>query len=236
MLSAIFFLLCLSHVGLFLWTRQLKGAGFPLLFLRCLLLTLAFDNLVVGLGPYLLPSGIYDILSTLRFWGHAILLPLLLVFVASAWCGFTGSGPVWPVRLAWMLAGLAIAYGYFFDLASLSLAPAEYYPRLVATDGQPPYATIIVNLLVVIAGAWVWRRASWPWLFLGALQIFVINGALAGREWGFIAGNAAELLFAVSLLGTLKRVMNLQGHSTVGPAGSISASLHAVSIRPGGRN
>ncbi|MFV8784220.1 hypothetical protein ACNKU7_17500 [Microbulbifer sp. SA54] len=220
MLSVVFFLLFFSHLALFVWTLRLRRAGLPVLILRCLLLALAFDNLVIALGPFLMPSGLYVSLSMLRFWVHAILLPLLLVFVAGVVQGFSNRLRPWLFGIAWALAGLAIAYGYLFDLAPLKLVPADYYPRLVAADGQPPFATIAVNLCVVLAGVWVWRCGRWPWLFLGALQIFVINGAAAGREWGFIFGNIAELVFVVSLLATLIRVLALQdGRSDLGDAG-----------------
>lgn len=218
MLSSIFFTLALCHLGLFLWSLRLPRSGLPLLFLRCLLLALSFDNLVVALGPLLHSSPLYWAMSTLRFWVHAMLLPFLLVFVAGIISPLVKNK---GVRMglsvsAWGIALLAVAYGYVADLASLDLVPADFYPRLVAAEGQPPIATIVVNLFVVIAGLWLWRMAGWPWLFAGALQIFLINGATAGHEWGFIAGNAAELLFTISLLLTLKVVFQAGSAGSVG--------------------
>ncbi|HEY8570424.1 hypothetical protein [Microbulbifer sp.] len=204
-LSLLFFALAISHLGLFVYSLRQQGLGFPIWFLRCLLLALAFDNLVIALGPLLIAWPGYVVLSTLRFWVHALLLPVLLVFVACILCEKLKSERVrnWLPRIAWLLAGLAIAFGYIFDLASLELVVADFYPRLVASDAQPPFATIAVNLVVVISGIWLWRKAQWPWLFLGALQIFLLNGLSAGREWGFCVGNIAELLFVFSLWLTM---------------------------------
>lgn len=218
MLSPIFAALALCHLGLFLWSLRLPPSGFPLLFLRCLVLALAFDNLVVALGPSLHTSAIYWPMSTLRFWVHAMLLPFLLVFVASVLGLYIRRAQTrsWLVGTACILALLAVVYGYLYDLASLELVVADYYPRLVAADSQPPIATILVNLLVVIAGGWLWRRANWPWLFAGALQIFLINGATVGRDWSFIAGNTAELLFVISLFATLRAAIEARSTALAG--------------------
>ncbi|WOX05909.1 hypothetical protein [Microbulbifer pacificus] len=205
MLSFLFVALALSHLSLFVWSWRQPAVGFPSWFLRCLLLALTFDNLVIALGPILVESPSYLLLSTLRFWVHALVLPWLLVFVACVLQGRVKSARVryWLPPIACLLAAVAVIAGYVFDLASLELVRADYYPRLVASVAQPPFATIAVNLLVVIAGIWLWRTGKWPWLFAGALQIFLLNGVAAGRDWGFCVGNMAELVFVFSLCATL---------------------------------
>lgn len=208
MLGSVFFVFSLAHLGLLIWSLRQPGAGFPVGFLRCLLLALAFDNLVIALGPLMIELPLYQLMSALRFWVHAILLPLLLVFIAHVLKEHVSGERLrtWLPRLGWALAGIAIGYGYVTDLAVLDLVAADYYPRLVAADAQLPLATIAVNIVVVVAGIWLWRVAQWPWLFLGALQIFLLNGFSAGREWGFVVGNSAELLFVFSLWVTLNAV------------------------------
>lgn len=233
MLSFIFLLFALCHLGLFVrtlaFTTTLTATRFSLIFLRCLLLTLAFDNLVIALGPILLNTDIYLLLSTLRFWGHALLLPFLLVFVAQLMRQFPGCAHPRLDGLAWGLAIVGVVYGYFFDLGSLELVPADFYPRLIAADGQPPFATIVVNLFVVLAGIWMWRKAGWPWLFIGALQIFIVNGMSAGHVQGFVAGNAAEVVFVASLLATLVHASVLRSGDDAGRSGSHDSSAERTS-------
>lgn len=212
MLGFMFLLLALGHVALFLWSLRRPLTGFPVWYLRCLLLAMALDNVMIAVAPALVDSSTYAELSVLRFWLHAIVLPGLLVFVASILCEYLTVAGLRRVLLwgAWLLTIAAVTYGYLYELANLNLVRAEFYPRMVSSDGQLPYATILVNLLVIVAGIWVWRRAGWPWLFLGAVQIFVVNGAAAGQEWGFIAGNLAELFFVASLLATLNQAIESQ--------------------------
>ena len=206
MLTMVFALLALAQGGLLLASWRIDARGFPLIYLRLLLLALALDNAILALAPALWESHSYVLMSTLRFWMHALLLPLLLVFAATLLAPSVARVKAQQlVFAAWLLAAAAITYGYVFDLANLELVVADVYPRLVATDSQPPFATIFVNMLILPVGVWLWRRRGWPWLFAGALTIFLVNGASAGSEWGFIAGNCVELLFASSLLATLWR-------------------------------
>ena len=206
MLSIVFALLALAQGALLLATWKVRARGFAPIYLRLLLLALALDNAIIALAPALWEAPVYVLMSTLRFWMHALLLPLLLVFVAALL-----APSVTRVRAqqlwfgAWLLAAAAIMYGYVYDLANLRLVVADVYPRMVGADSQLPLATIVVNLLVLPAGVWLWRRRSWPWLFVGALSIFLVNGASAGSAWGFVAGNCVELMFALSLLATLWR-------------------------------
>lgn len=221
MLSFLFVALALSYMSLFAWSWRQPSVGFPTWFLRCLLMALAFDNLVIALGPLLVESPGYLLLSTLRFWVHALVLPWLLVFVAYVLQFRINSerGRYWLPAIACLLAGVAVIAGYVLDLASLDLVRADYYPRLVASDAQPPFATIAVNLLVVIAGIWLWR-AKWPWLFAGALQIFLFNGLTAGRDWGFCVGNMAELVFVFSLWATMNALVQPRNTSHLSVQGS----------------
>lgn len=206
MLTIVFTLLALAHCGLLIISWRIDARGFPLVYIRLLLLALALDNAILALAPAMQGVQIYVLMSALRFWMHALLLPVLLVFVAMIIAaGITRAKARQLCFVAGLLAAAAIIYGYVFDLANLELVVADAYPRLVATDSRPPFATIFVNFLLLPSGIWLWRRRGWPWLFAGAMAIFLVNGASAGREWGFIAGNCVELLFSASLLATLWR-------------------------------
>ena len=61
------------------------------------------------------------------------------------------------------------------------------------------------NILLLPMAALVWKSNGWKWFFLGALFIFLLNGATGTQSWGFLVGNFAEVVFMLSLLGTWRR-------------------------------
>ena len=77
------------------------------------------------------------------------------------------------------------------------------HSRLVSVHGAPPLATIVTNLLLLGIAVPIWRRSGWKWLFLGVLQIFLINAATATQDWSIISGNIVEIVFAASWVATL---------------------------------
>jgi hypothetical protein len=77
--------------------------------------------------------------------------------------------------------------------------------KLGSVSGLPPIATILTNILLLPMAALVWKASGWRWLLLGALFIFLVNGATGAQPWGFLVGNFSELVFMVSLLATDRR-------------------------------
>lgn len=183
-----------------------KPASLRLWFVRLMLLSMAYDNLVLALGGVGGVSSWYVGATWLRFALHVLVLPLLIPFALSAMrvCGV----PLVRRRpfavLCWLCVGAAWCYGLGHDLLRLELAPKEVlgHVRLASVSATPPLATIFVNLLFLGLAASVWRWAGWSAAFLGGLFILVVNGAVGARPWGLLAGNGAELAFAFSLLLT----------------------------------
>ena len=202
------FVACLlAQLGLLAWSFRLpKPGSLRLWFLRLLLLSMAYDNLVLALGGLGGVSFWYAGATWLRFALHALVLPLLIPFALSAMrvCGAPLAGRRSFVVCLWLFTGAAWCYGLGYDLMGLELAPKEAlgHARLASVSATPPLATIAVNLLFLGLAASVWRRAGWSAAFLGGLFILAVNGAVGARPWGLLAGNGAELAFVFSLLLT----------------------------------
>ena len=90
------------------------------------------------------------------------------------------------------------------DVFTLELGQKETmgHLRLSSLSSIPPVATILSNIIMLPMAFAVWRRAGWPWFFLGGLFIFLVNGATGALPWGLFAGNGAEVVFVFSLLAT----------------------------------
>ena len=205
-------LLCFAgiHVALLAWSFGWHSAcPWRQWLLRVMLLGTVYDNFVVAMAPVWLGSAGYEVANIPRFFIHAAVLPFLVLFALSV-MGSAG------VKLAlnrlfrafcclFVLA--ALCFGLWHEVWLLELAPktALGFTRLSSAATLPPLATIFSNLLVLPMAALVWRQSGWSWFFLGALFIFLVNGAGASQPWGFLAGNGAECLFLLCLLATERR-------------------------------
>ena len=229
--AAAFVACLLVALCLLAWSfRFPEPASLRLWFLRLMLLSMAYDNLVLALGGVGGVASWYVGASWLRFALHALVLPLLIPFALSAMrvCGVPLARRRPFAVLCWLCVGAAWCYGLGHDLLRLELAPKEVlgHVRLAAVSATPPLATIFVNLLFLGLAASVWRRAGWSAALLGGLFILVVNGAVGARPWGLLAGNGAELAFLFSLLLTERFLGRLR---TDGAGAAIAAGFpHAI--------
>ena len=208
MLTVLFAVVALIHCGLLLGTASLRAA-LPEWLLRALMLGLMTDNLILALSSTGIGTDWYYGLSSLRYAAHAIVLPPLLI---AAVLVARRAGLKWTTKPAALGAAVAlavagIAYGLYTEVLTLNLVPETLYghTRLVSDHGIPPIATILTNVFLLVIAAGIWRSGGWPWLFAAALVIFIVNGATASSDLGIVAGNLAEILFALGWLLTLRR-------------------------------
>ncbi len=207
-MSPFFFLAVTAlHGSLFMFSLRWQVVDrLALWYLRVLLLALATDNLVVALGAYLLEEPGYAIATRLRYALHALVLPGLcwyaLRLLQRARPGAVKRMFIAPVLLLVALA--CLVYGAYHEIFLLQLQPAqtETFPRLVSVASGLPWATILCNLVLLIAGVFYWRAMAWPWAFLGALVILLVNGAMVGSPYALVAGVLAEVVFVSALLWT----------------------------------
>ncbi|MCH9695372.1 MAG: hypothetical protein K0U72_12750 [Gammaproteobacteria bacterium] len=207
-LELFFAAIALIHAMLLLWTLRTRADTAEWL-VRTLLLALMYDNIVLAFGTREFDQAWYYSASWLRYGMHVLVLPPLVIAALQL---ANRSGVLWANRrlvimasLLFVAAGLAI--GIVTELLGLELVRETLFGhvRFVSADSMPPIATILTNIVVLIIAACIWRIAAWPWLFLGALTIFLVNGVSAGMPWSIVSGNLAEVLFAAGWVLTLQR-------------------------------
>jgi hypothetical protein len=204
------------HIGLLSWTfRWGDNTSGRLWLLRIMLFGMFWDNLIQGLGNWFIDASWYQGANVLRFILHAGVLPFLLLFtlsiMQSAGIAFAHS---LAARLMFpLLTACGLAYGLYHEVYLLELGPkpALGVLKLGSLSGLPPIATIATNILMLPLAAWVWRASGWQWFFLGALFIFILNGATGSQSWGFIAGNFGEVVFILCLLFTERHFQGKKG-------------------------
>ncbi len=179
--------------------------------LRLLLAGMIYDNLILTLGNVGVGSSWYVAATTGRFVLHAVVLPLLIPFGLSAMraCAVPIAERRGFALGCWAIAAAAWAYGLRFDVGELGLAPVEVlgHLRLASVATLPPLGTIAVNLLLVPMAFLIWRQTGRPPMLIATLFMLLVNDAVGSRDWGYVAGNGAEVVFATGLMLTERFIL-----------------------------
>ena len=208
MLEVLFSIAAVIHLGLLYAAFRVQGDRATWL-VRLLLCGLVFDNAMLAIGTAAIDEGWYHAVTALRYTTHALVLPLLIVagvdIARAAGAAFALRQRALPIAIG--LAVVAMAYGVATESFNQQFVEETLFghSRLVSVHAAPPLATIVTNLILLGISAAIWRASGWKWLFLGALQIFLINALTATKDWSIVSGNLAEVLFAASWVATLFR-------------------------------
>ena len=214
-----------AHLCIFAWCCSLvrrfhaPGAGI----VAMISAGLVYDNLIVSLGTTIGAGTLLQMLSWPRFAMHAMLTPFLMIavmhFAAAAGISWANDRR-WRTSV-WLLVAGMIAFGVFEHLIWLETAPGcfdgvlRYTSNLYVTHycspdqeplvgGGPPIPSIVSNLLALIVGFALWRRAGWAWLMLGSILMFIAAGVpISG--FGTAPGNGGEVLLQFAMAATAAR-------------------------------
>ncbi|MFW0789168.1 hypothetical protein [Gordonia sp. CPCC 205333] len=170
-------------------------------------LGLAYDNVVVAIGPLIDYGDVLSAINVPRFWLHVFTLPLLIIvgglLVARLGVGWLTTRAAIVVDSV-MVASLVVI-GVIGELTPLDLVESDAggATRYVNDAMYGPPIPAIVTIIVLIGlGALAWRAAGWPWLLVGALVMFAA-AAVPGVLW---ISNAGELVLQTTIVATLVSV------------------------------
>jgi hypothetical protein len=194
-----------------------RSPSLSIILLPILLLSLSYDNLVLGLGHGFGTGETLKALSYLRFLLHLITVPGFVILGVEL---AHQAGAKWatkPMRFAsWGLAIALIQIGIAKNFVGLTLVPVDFLGVLRYTNAQPalPWITILVNVFVLAIGLGLWFRLRWQWLFFGAL-VSLVGNAVPSTVVGTILSSTSEFLFAIALLATEYRILANPHRSTI---------------------
>lgn len=164
---------------------------------------LLYDNLIVGIGTFIGEGTLLENLNAVRFFSHALLTPLLIIFAYGVIRQLVGKGKydrIWHSVFC-ILAVAMIAMG-ISDISNLSLVPLAENGSLryinAASEG-PPIPSIITIIVMIIAGLIVWRKAGWMWLAIASIIMFVMAAAGASNT---SLTNIGEVIFVAGIVAT----------------------------------
>lgn len=168
---------------------------------------LVWDNGVVAAGATVGEGPLLIALSWPRFVGHALLTP---VWILTAFEYARRAGVEWlqgrGSRVAeWLLYLAMVAVGTVRSVVLLEFEPVSQGDILYYTNGGgfpgPPIPALVMVVVVIVAGYYLWRRAGWPWMLVGGVVMFVA-AAVPVSIAGFLVSNAGEVTLSLALVAT----------------------------------
>lgn len=191
--------------GIVLATRHRwwTPANLPLLVVAALV----YDNLVLGTGRFIGEGPLLEALNYARFLIHAAVTPVLVAWALHTLrrAGFGWAQARWYQVVSIGAAVALMVLEYVLEVRGLAIAPRWEFGVLSYSSTEPstgpPVMVLIVAVALLIAGAMVWKRQGWPWLFVGALVMTIGSGIDLPVDSGAVT-NAFELILLVSIIAT----------------------------------
>ena len=223
LLKQVLLLLCpIGHISIAVaawfslrWSMRLwkTSTGIATIILPVLLVTISYDNFVLGAGRFIGEGDALKTLSIIRYFVHDLIVPFFIVVGVEI---AHEAGAKWANKgvriLSWIVAvGVAIATILQNDIGlELELSSFAGVLHYTATNVTAlPWVPIAVNGFMLLIAIGVWIRLKWSWLFAGTL-IAVIANAIPTAIVGTLPSSLATLLMALSLLLTEKRIQDRQ--------------------------
>lgn len=209
-----YLLFAVSYILLLAWGLK-SSKGYRLLtwssFVYLVTVGLIFDNTVMGIGKWIGEGALLEFLNALRYWSHAFLTPLLVLYSVGVLreSGIQWAKRVWVTISAVFYTTLLIILEIWLEASNLELVPVEEYGvlRYVSTHPStgPPVMITLVTIVLLIASVIVWKKTKWSWFFIGT--IVMTFGSLVPIEVNSSAiTNGFELFLMWTLIWTKKRI------------------------------
>jgi ABC-type branched-subunit amino acid transport system ATPase component/branched-subunit amino acid ABC-type transport system permease component len=191
-----------------------KGQYLRPLFL--ILGALIYDNVVLAFGNILGQDSALRTLSRVRFWGHTLFVPLLIVVVAdmAIRCGVLAP----KRRRRWVrIAAALVVYGITFDFVGRSLVfknSGDVQRYNFEGLGGPALPVVVTMVFVLAVSFKIWRAGYSP-LMLGCSLAMLAGSALGSKLP--LAANLAVVVFMVGLAAGHQAVLGHRPQSMLSP-------------------
>lgn len=205
--TILYFLFAALYVVLLGWglAKQRRWNFMSVIFLVGL--GLVYDNAIIAAGKFIGEGTLLEALNLARFWTHAFLTPLLVLFAYGA---LRYAGTDWIQKKAvkagfFILTAALVIIELIFETLGLELEPERAYGLLryvsVEPSSGPPIMVLVVIVVLIAAGAIVWKRTGWKWMLIGSV-LMALGSAVPIPVDSSAATNAFELILLLSLVWT----------------------------------
>lgn len=199
-----------GYVALFTWGLAMTRRANPFVpsnVLPLVIVALIYDNVILATGHLLGEGALLETLSGARFWLHAFLTPLLVIFAIDA-MGRAGLRVIrqrWAAVVAFAIYAGLVILDLLNEVRGLMLEPvreygASSYTSVEPSSGPPPMIIGVTLVLLVSAVVVLWKQ-RWPW-YLAAVILMGIGGSVTLPIESAAITNAFEFILITSLLLT----------------------------------
>ncbi|MGL5794985.1 MAG: hypothetical protein ACRC06_11375 [Waterburya sp.] len=192
--------------SVYLW-RQSKSLA--MIVLPVVLVSISYDNLVLGIGSLIGEGTLLQNLSVGRFLLHDVVIPFFITIGVELAYQASAKWANKSIRiLSWLLA-IGLAGGNIADsFMGIDLVPIQFdgVLRYVLATVSPPIITIVANVFILLIGIGLWIRLKWQGLFLGS-AITLLGNAIPPAMVGTLPGSASEFILALFLVLTEQQIL-----------------------------
>lgn len=144
-----------------------------------IIIGLALDNVVAASGRFIGEGSLLRHLNLICYWLHAFLTPTLVLFSLGVLrsAGVKGMQSKPALYGAILLTGALIGLEVATVTWGMELKPKmesgvlRYVPA--DSSGGSGIMVMLVTVVLVVAGAILWKKTQWRWMFIGAVAMAV---------------------------------------------------------------
>lgn len=226
MYSLVYLLIAAVDFGLLIWAARLcwRYRTNGIIFASFPLLLVWFDNLTIGLGRFIGEGDLLRWMNAARFVAHFVSLPMgyIAIGAIAREAGFGWARPKWVMAVFCLAATWFIAHD-LAEFASATLYPACFADTLryttLVTGGTAcsadavigagklisPAPAIILTVIVIVFGIYLWAKIGWKWLALLSIASMAFF-AVPMEQTGGVVANIGEPLFIGAIVVTAAHV------------------------------
>ncbi|WP_262176384.1 phospholipid phosphatase [Saccharococcus sp. Marseille-Q5394] len=175
-------------------------------------IALIYDNGILAIGHWIGEGALLEKLNTVRFWAHAIVTPLLVLYSIGTLreSGVSWARKTWVTILSILYTIAAIILEIIFVTADLRLQVENEYGVVsygsVDPPSGPPIMILFVTIAMLIAGGVLWKKTGWAVFFIGVV-IMTIGSAVPLDVGSNVITNLFELILLTSLVWTKRKLI-----------------------------
>lgn len=144
-----------------------------------IIIGLALDNVVAASGRFIGEGSLLLHLNLICYWLHAFLTPTLVMFSLGVlrFAGVKGMQSKPALYGAILLTGALIGLEVATVTWGMELKPKmesgvlRYVPA--DSSGGSGIMVMLVTVVLVVAGAILWKKTQWSWMFVGSAAMAV---------------------------------------------------------------